>query len=541
MTPRPLWLMPAALATLCVAAAGPVRAQAGGELPPASTAPWLVRWSALPSTADLPRLPPEPPAGGSLLASPPPRLGLFWIGGNPGAIPFETTGAWAEMRLPGGESSGAFQRPLDAPQSYVAGSGFGWRSLGGAGTGVGRVLVSRENLTPASRTWELRAFSSSPFIAVDSVNPDMARTRLQLEGAAGWTTGSWGLGFGAALETVTQRTERTPLPRSGRAATPAVTAGITRRLGGSVLAGAHARWRGRNEDVNVIAVGASGVVHPIRGFDEPVPFVVTTATPFLLRIEEHGWAAGAGAGTSAGRLRWMLAAELGQLEERRSLQRSDDPPLDTWSADMVRAAGGIEYDVALLGLGGVAQFSGEWRTLDGFAQRPDLTGAIFRADEERWHARARLWLPPPADGGWGASAVLGFEREDRNRRDIVAAAAAAIGRSRLEAGAAGAWRSAGGLGLSLDYAAALGFTSSTLPELTGDAVEAVVLPELLFYATPYLAHAVRAGAAWAGPGSTGFALEVAAGWLSPRGEEVASAFTGASRRTLQASLTVVLP
>src|SRR5690606_41962144 len=108
-----------------------------------------------------------------------------------------------------------------------------------------------------------------------------------------------------------------------------------------------------------------------------------------------------------------------------------------------------------------------------------------------WPRGPRRGRPPRADAGGGASPVLAFEREDGISRDIVAAAAAAIGRSRLEAGAAGAWRSAGGLGLSLDYAAALGFTSSTLPELAGDAVEAVVLPELLFYATPYLAHAVR--------------------------------------------------
>ena len=88
-------------------------APGGPELPR-----WLTAWSPLAAVADLHRsLPGTEVSLPSLLTLPAPRVGSFWSAGNPGALPFENSDTYAQIRTGYKRYSGEYRRPLDAGQS----------------------------------------------------------------------------------------------------------------------------------------------------------------------------------------------------------------------------------------------------------------------------------------------------------------------------------------------------------------------------------------------------------------------------------------
>ncbi|HUF77112.1 MAG TPA: hypothetical protein VMM35_12580, partial [Longimicrobiales bacterium] len=266
-----------------------------------------------------------------LLAWPAPRVGLLWSAGVAAALPFEVQELSSRFHASAAQVAGEYRRPLDPPEAQVGRVlGIGWRPLGERGAVAGKVDVGREWLRPASVALGLESYGGTPFLPTDTAHPDVARTRVTLEGAGGYRLGSrWAGGIALGYAALDSRTNRTALPRTGRAVSSSAALSIVRSIpsAGLTVAGyvRRSRW---TEQASVREQAARDLVFELQGFSEPEPVSFSVGYSRRMERDEHGYGIGM-AGHALGTT-WSAFGELRDSDEGHSSQFSNDPPTDRW-------------------------------------------------------------------------------------------------------------------------------------------------------------------------------------------------------------------
>ena len=385
---------------------------------------WLHAWSPLVRTGELPGFPPDAMSMlPGLLVAPPAPVGALWTAGSPAFAATEIDGARADIAVRLGGSSGALRRPLD-PQEVngVAVSGLAWQPVGLRAHAIGRVMFDRETLDGGgTRASGFTPYSGSPLILVDSTSPEVSRTRAVLEGTMGWELGAWGAGIGVGYEARDVTAVRALVRRSGRLATTSGTFGVGRAIGG-MRASVYARVAGNAETMTMIQGLALPFIYELQGFTEVEP-IEPANQGYRRRITRRTQALGA---TLSGRVlgtTWVVWGEGTRLRERQSSLSQDDPPSDRWSTDGASFGAVVERPM----FDSLVRITGHVRalTLEGFAERRDLDGAIFRSNEEGLQADATVRITPRGSP-WQFGLVVATRHESRERRDLLSALRADI-------------------------------------------------------------------------------------------------------------------
>ena len=383
---------------------------------------WLSLWSPLSTSADLPRdLPGGEASLPSLLTKPAPRVGLFWLAGNPGALSFENLGSYSQIRTAYDRRSGDYRRPLDAgTESRTGGDAFGWKSLGSGGGVVGRVLVERLRRGDGTHETSVLPFSSNPFLVLDTLGDAMATTVMRLEGAGGWRLfGGLGIGLGLGFDGREVRTEASGVPRRYRASASGVTAGLVYDIaGGALRLGVYGRRVQTAQILSVYGYAGSSLEYVFSGYYDPVPFeILPGSSPFWRRGDGVAWAYGTSVG---GRLLGVEWAAFGQVESAAEGHYGDGsavfPDTDNWDTDgwtiglsTQRLFGHNQYLATVLG---------RYTSLHGDAERLDLNEVVFTASEYSALLSGEIRMLPLY--GWGAAAQVTLGRERRQRHDTLA-------------------------------------------------------------------------------------------------------------------------
>ncbi|MHB1225765.1 MAG: DUF6850 family outer membrane beta-barrel protein, partial [Gemmatimonadaceae bacterium] len=383
----------------------------GGGLPD-----WVTAWSPATVAGSLPRrLPRAAPAVPTLLY-PVEQVGLFWSGGNPGALAWEAVSGRNEISLSHASEDGDYRRPLDpASTAVTSATGLGWQPLGARGAGIGRVSIDRTTNDPGSRSDVMRPYGSSPLVMVDSSTSALRTTGARLEGAGGWRLGEWGVGLALGYDTRRTSTVQAGLVRHNRGVIPGARVGVARRFGGSgIHAGVHAGWQGGEESTDVIAVGAAGRVALLEGYRE-VDWIFI-GQPRYRRTSRSAVTGGAGIGGTLGGGRWVAYADGVTLTERLAVDRSDEPVEDRWAT--TGATVGAALQLPVLSRRATLTVQARRRTLVGDATLyGDRTGLATDETETSGSAELRYLAP---SGAWGASVRASVLSEQRERADSVA-------------------------------------------------------------------------------------------------------------------------
>jgi hypothetical protein len=398
--------------------AGSACAQSLGLNPEHDLPVWMRAWSALGTSADLPRRLEGAGTATSGLVYGAPRIGTFWTAGNPAGLVAGTRdtrsdffGAWSRQQ-------GDYHRPLDPGATSLAqGAAQAWRGFTPTFAMLGRVSFDRERLEPGSRAVATEPFASSPFITTDTSSAGVRRTRATLEGAAGWRFGRWGVGLTLGYEAREHSSTSSGIIRRIRLATPGGVFGIARTLG-SVELGVHARYRHRTEETGVIEKFESGRVYELIGYREvPGLDIVGVSGAYFRQRAENAAAFGASLSGGFGNTRWTVLAEKTRLRERLWKQEVNDPPSDKWSANGWRARAAVQRPLRerlLLTLHANAT------SYSGSADLAlDSAGVVFTADESAFSSEAELRLLP-AERGWTGALIVGWTHESRKRQDLTA-------------------------------------------------------------------------------------------------------------------------
>jgi len=529
-------LLHTAQATAAAQSAG-----AGAGLPCDGSLPsWMEGWSPLSPAADLPRRLPGAPRLPDLIALPAPRVGLFWTAGIPGGLPFELADSRTEFRAQAWGISGDYRRPLDPGQALVGGlSALGWRPLGERAAAIGRVSFDYESLDPSSYAHVLRPYPSSPLVSTDTSAPAVRRSPARLEAAAGWRLGAWGVGLAVGYQAVDNRSRRTGLPRIGRAAVSGVRVGLARTIGARGLrVGAYGRWLGGAETVSIAALSQLGVAHELKGYAEPEPIDITAL--YRRRIEHDTRAAGLAAAGAWHGISWTLFAERARHEETQSSQERDDPAEDRWRATATTVAGAAQAQVSRRGA--LATVDARWIWLNGSAERADLTGGIFRAQESALVVSAEV-RQTPSPGGWGYAVGVSVRREARTRRDVIAEFGTEIEGWVHGATLEFARSYSDRVFASAGYAGSVYWRTATLPDpaALSPIYQRLIAPELAVYATEAAAHSAALTLRWRASGSTSLCVQGRYTVLYPRGVGPPLEFLpDGNRVSWSLALTVVL-
>jgi len=205
-----------------------------------------------------------------LLLLPVPKIGLFWTGGNPGALRWDIDDQRNDILAVRAGQDGDYRRPLDPAAATVTRiSGMGWQPLGSRGAAIGRVLFDRTIRDPSSASDVNDSYSSSPFVVTDTSAAALRTSRARLEGAGGWRLGDWGLGVALGYDARTTTTVSSPFVRRNRAVSPAATVGVVRSFrSGRFQAGVRGSWRGGEETIKLIEVAREGIVFQLEGYRE---------------------------------------------------------------------------------------------------------------------------------------------------------------------------------------------------------------------------------------------------------------------------------
>ncbi len=496
---------------------------------------WYLEWSPLRQLGDLPRPGPAPQPRPSLLLSPDPEVGLFWTGGNPGAVATDVRESHAEFHAMHAGQWGEYHRPLEAGESALRGlGGVGWRPLGDWGAAVGTVAAGRREMDPGPSGLLLQPYSSVPQVFTDSVAPAMEHTFAQLQGALSWSGRGWGLGAAAGYQVAEGGARATRVPRIGQIAEPGVTVGVTRSVGDALNLGVHGRWRGMAETVQVVPTRGATTVHVFHGYGEPTPIDVSTNL-YRRRVDRSAVGAGLGASGSLGRTRWAAHGERTRMDERQtSDQRAAvDPRLDRWRSEGWEFGAAVQLEAAL----GLLTVRGRWASFSGEGERHALEELVFLAEESA--RRGSVELRSRSRGPWRYAAALTFAHEDRERRDEVA-----LLRTEVETVAAGlALEVAHRFGARLDGSLGYGFQAyaarAGVPpsQDAGPLFGELLWPGVLVEATPAASHSVSTTLRWATGRDADLTLRVAWSRTAPQeGDRHFAELPGGSRNALRISL-----
>jgi len=470
-----------------------------------------------------------------LLTAPPPRIGLFWGGGNPAALPQETRTKFADVRLTTADDAGSYRRPLDPVRSTATQlSTSAWQPVGARGAAVGHVQVDRENGMPSSSAVFSNPYASNPLIVTDSTIPPMQRVRARLEGAMGWETGPWAAGLAIGVEARDHRTSQSSVPRIVRVATPALTLGATRSIPfGAIRLSAYSRWQSSNETAIITPLARPGTVFQLEGYSEVDPRRFPELSYFR-RAERQANSIGIGVGGSAAGAAWNVYAERARRSDNLSSDLLRERAGDGW-----RAKGG-EFGVAAQRLAPASRFlvtiRGRYSNLAGDATRADLSGSIFRTAESSLTGEADIRYAP-SNSRWLAGTTLSAMRERRDRQDFIAELGSNID----------SWTSGGSVEIgrhitartSIAGSASVAFHVATAqipnPESLGPLYVRLFAPELALHSTPARPTATSLTIRHAGRGNTVFWVRGRRESLAPSGNGAAVPFTPIGSRVYWAA------
>jgi hypothetical protein len=492
---------------------------------------WLLGWTPLARVADLPRgFTGMLHGGGSLLAAAP-RIGDFWTGRNPAALPWQVGHPYGQIGFRTAGADGEYRRPLDAPAAREQGlQVFGWQRAGEGGALAGHTAFSETRTDPGPRTLEFHPHGSAPFLLTDTTTTPTRTLRARLDGAGGWRIGRTGVGISLALETTDAFTTAARVPRTARSARPAAALGVSHDLGVARL-GAYARWSRSDETRRTATSWGVTEVVVTRGFAAPASLTLTPTSqpPWVYRRSDaDGRAAGV---TAAGAVRgwdWSAHAEAGRLAERNTYREVMDAPIDRWDASGVSGGAAAQrlLGSVLLTLRGDAAETPTYRA-------DEL--AVRGSGEVRWQ---------PAASAWQALAGAGVAYESRERGDTVSTALHTQVES-LTTQARG--EVAYGLTPALRLAAGYALTSyaprGSIPRVVNypTALLSLAGSETAFYATRNLGHTATLGASWEVNAGTAVQLTTRYQRMAPRAGPVTVELTPQGVRTLwDATLAVII-
>jgi hypothetical protein len=484
--------------------------------------------------ADLPR-----PALGSLLQTPSlltdpsPAAGLFWNTGNPAALPDEQVERWSSYRLDWGETSGEYRRPLDpGTESRTRLSVEGWGKVRARSAVAGRVVLERAGLGTPAAADVIAPYGSSPLVVLDTGATELGSTTARIEGAVGMGAGP--LGFGAALgfDGGDTRTVEAAVPRLIRSAVPAVVVGATwRPLGDDrVRIGVQGRWQRPTHRVNLYSLGGPTRVYELTGYSEAAPMDVT-GTFYRRDIEGHSRGLGTGVASGIAGAQVVLYGELADAEARHSSAEANNPPTDTWTADVVRLGAAAQrrfFDDRLQIFGSVTRVQ-----LNGQTQLYDVPDQVAFTARERsldLALDARVDLRP-----WQVGVRASGAHQSRLRVDSLVGGAADV-RSWTSVGSVELARTLGS-GLSAAVAGAYGAyrTAGTIPNPSqlGSVYRTYAGPELALEATDATALLGTFTLRWEfGARGSGFFAQASTLTASPSGDfRLPLAPADVSRRT----------
>jgi hypothetical protein len=373
---------------------------------------WHAAWSPLSTRADLPQRLPGAGTGLPRLLLPAPRGGLFWLAGNPAALgrlgPSRSDFVAAVAR-----QDGDYRRPLDpAASRLIRVDGRAQRDVSPRVSMVGHVVIDRERLSPGTESNFAEPYPSSPFVTTDSSVEALDRTRVRLEGAAGWTIGQWRLGGTLGYQSWETNTVEAALVRRSRQTMPGAVLGVLRQVG-RVALGVHLRYRERAETIRLNELAREGLVGELDGLGDTKSFGFQQS--YYKRREDVAQGVGAGVSWEAAGAEWALFAELDRIQERLWIQEANDPPKDRWDAD-ARSAGFrfVGLRSGRLAMAGEARYT----SLSGNADLPqDTLGIYFSGKQSLLTAEVEVRLAPATDG-WQAALAITEERQTLDRRDI---------------------------------------------------------------------------------------------------------------------------
>jgi hypothetical protein len=450
---------------------------------------WSRDWSPLRLMADLPggtfgSFLPTP----ALLTRPSPAAGLFWTTGNPAALPDEQVERWSSYRLDWEETSGDYRRPLDpGTDARIRLSVEGWGDVNVRSAAAGRVVLERADLGGPAAADVIAPYASNPLVVLDTGATELGSTTARIEGAVGIGVGRFGLGAALGFDAGDTRTVAAPAPRTIRSAVPAAVLGATwRPLGDDrVRIGVNGRWQQATHRINIFSLAAPTRVYQLTGYGEAVPIDVTSS---FYRRDIEGHARGLGTGVAAGiaGAQVVLYGELASAEDRHSSVEVNDPPTDTWTADVVRLGAAAER--ALFGdrlriLASVTrvELNGETR-LYGFGDQVAFTareGSVdlvldARADLDPW--QVGLQASGAHQSRVRVDSLVGATSDIRSWASVASvelARALGSGISAAVGGTYGVYRAAG----SIPNPSQLGTVYRTYagPELALDATDATAL------------------------------------------------------------------
>jgi hypothetical protein len=391
-------------------------AQEPGRAPARELPQWLFTWSPLNDVGTLPRRLPAASEGGPSLLHPVERVGVFWSGANPAALPWEVKDASSDLFAVRAGESGEYRRPLDPGATRVTrGGGMGWQPLGARGAVVGSVLFDRTIKDPGPISNVSDPYSSTPLVVVDTTTPALRVTRARLEGAGGWRLGDWGVGLSLGYDTRRTATVAAPLVRLQRAVLPAGSAGVVRDLAdGRLQLGVRAGWQGGEETVSLAPVGATGEMWQLVGYAEVPRIFIGPAV--VRRISRRARSIGVGAAGFAASARWYAFAETERRHERESGVGSQDPPQDKWDTDGRTV--GAALQLPLRTERAVLTLSGRIRSVRGAAElHPARTG--FSSDETEASGSGEVRFGTASDA-WSSVVRASVLRDRRERSDSAA-------------------------------------------------------------------------------------------------------------------------
>jgi hypothetical protein len=459
---------------------------------------WPLGWSPL-ARAELPRS-----ASGALhtwpgLLGPPPRIGAFWSGRNPAALPWEVGASYGELSARRLAVDGEYRRPLEAPAATTSGAAaIGWQPVGERAAMIGHASFDEARVESGLSTIETRPYSGTPFVVLDSTTSGLRSTQARLEGAGGWSIGNLGLGIALGYEAVDASTQTSRVPRFTRAARPAVTLGIAHRLAdGAATAGAYVRWNRDDATVQILANPGLTLVTRLNGFAAPArtPLAPGLGVTYYRRREAGTRAAGATVAGSTRGWAWTAYGEAAGVQERSWTRQAADPPMERWNARGVMF--GAQSHGAV-GSGLLLMLHADGTSTSSDARLADPDSIIYRSTESAVRTAAELrWAPDAA--AWQARGGAAITYEKRDRGDTTPN----VLRTRIESLTTRLHGEAAitvmtGVQLAGGYALTSYAPRGSIPgpQSYPPSLWAVLAPETAVYATRNTAHAVTLGINW---------------------------------------------
>ncbi len=377
---------------------------------------WLETWSPLFPQGDLQRKLPSASVAMPLLLLPVAKVGLFWNGGNPAALPLEANDQWSEIAAARSAVDGAYRRPLDPARSTTTQfNAMGWQTVP-RGAVMGKAIFDRNTTNPSSVSEVNEPYGSSPFVVTDTSTAALLQTRASLEGAGGWRVGDWGLGLSLGYDTRNTATESSPFSRRNRAVTSAGTMGAVRTFNDDRFQiGLRGTWSTGRESVSLLELAQEGFLYLLEGYRE------IRGQDFQLSYQrmmtEEMRSAGLSVGGTAAAIRWVAFADGAHFRQRLTSQQADNPPTDLWAT--TGGSSGAAAQIPLFSNRVMLTMNGRVAFLNGHAAQvlPSRTG--FDAHERVGDIHGEFRLAPTSNG-WTGVASVSLQVEHRERNDSIA-------------------------------------------------------------------------------------------------------------------------